>query len=192
MITSYTSSNLLRLINISATNNSIPKWPAAHVSRDSLVEYVRNGGGIYDYKGVSPFKIDENVVRESCPAYLIWEEIGGPLIDHASNIPVFDSFINLISRSNDDEFLLWFDGPLFDDETEDVCIVINPREWNAIKEEIGKEYPWWLSFDTDKILFAADFSVMLVAFHHDCFELASFSHNIDELWGSIKDFAISG
>ncbi len=80
----------------------------------------------------------------------------GPLVDHASNAPVFDNFINLISQSNDDELLLWFDGSLLDGETDDICIVVKPKQWESVKAEVGKEYPWWLSFDTDKILFSAD------------------------------------
>jgi len=157
------------------------------MSRDGLVQYVKSQHGRFGCMGAPPVNVDESKVREGCPSLFVWEEVGGPLVDHALNEPLFDAYITLESKRVTGQFLMWWDGDLFGDGVVPACIAFSSRDWCAAKRSLTADHPWWLSYDNDKIVFAPDGMDAFVAFHHDCLELATFRRGarVKRLWKEI-------
>jgi hypothetical protein len=169
-------------------SNGLTGWQTDVISRDGLFEYVNNSQqGRYESMGTFPIDVDEDKIRNSCPSPFSWEEVGGPLIGHARNTPVFDAYVSMEAERVSGDCYLWWDGDLFSDDSETSCIQFAPEDWCATRMAITLNHPWWLSFDDDKLVFSPDGLDVLVAFHHECFELATLRHevSIESLWKNI-------
>jgi len=102
--------------------------------------------------------------------------------DHVRNKPVFREHIRRHARTDDTPFLLWYDGRLGVEGSEPSCFEVCYGAWTTFEAAMTNAHPWWLSFDNDKILFAPKVESALVAFHHDCFEVAGIREDPDRLW----------
>ena len=180
---------LIARLNSDLTKVGLPPWIANEMGRDLLAKYVRNINRPYTCKGLSFVHVSEDevcrgYVPRECNGNLSWVDIGGPLIDHAQNAPVFRRYVESNTPCDDSPFLLWFDGCLEGEEkiNEPSCFVVPGNDWMAFEESITERYPWWLSFDNDKILFAPNADSALVAFHHDCLEIAGIINDPDRVW----------